>query len=545
VTGNATRDIKELAVKRYFRFAAAIGVLLGTISQNGPALSQKPGGILHIPHGDSPASMSTHEEATRSTATPMMGVFNNLIIFDQHVPQNTLSSIVPDLAVAWSWDEDKTALTFRLRQDVRWHDGRPFSPKDVKCTWDLLIGKSNEKLRVNPRRSWYRNLEELTVDSDNEVTFHLKRPQPFFPVLLASAVSPVYPCHVPPAQMRQHPIGTGPFKFLEYKPNESIRLSRNADYWKPGRPYLDGIEYTIIPNLSTRMLAFTAGKVDMTFPYGVSIPLLKDVKSQAPVAICETTVATGSRTLILNQAKPPFDNAELRRATVLALDRKPFIDILSEGQGEIGGVMLPPPEGVWGMPSEVLQTLPGYTTDVQKNRQQARTIMEGLGYGPDKRLAVTVSTRNSPEYRDPAVILIGQLREIYIDGQLDPVDTAIWFPKVIRRDYTVGLTVTETPLDDPDTLFYENYACGAERNYTGHCDPPLDQLIDRQSMEADENKRRALVWEVERKLAESRVRPVIFYTRLSTCWQPWVKGFTIMVNGLFNGWRMEDVWLDK
>jgi len=179
---------------------------------------------------DSPASMSTHEEATRSTATPMMGVFNNLVLFDQHVPQTTLSSIVPDLAVAWTWDEDKTALTFHLRQDVRWHDGKPFSPKDVKCTWDLLTGKSSEKLRVNPRRSWYRNLEEVTIDSDSEVTFHLKRPQPFFLALLASAVSPVYPCHVSPAEMRQHPIGTGPFKFVEYKPNESIRLSRNTDY---------------------------------------------------------------------------------------------------------------------------------------------------------------------------------------------------------------------------------------------------------------------------------------------------------------------------
>ena len=95
--------------------------------------------------------------------------------------------------------------------------------------------------------------------------------------------------------------------------------------------------------------------------------------------------------------------------------------------------MLPPPEGVWGMPPELLQTLPGYATDVLKNRQEARTIMEGLGYGPDKKLALTVSTRNSPKYRDPAVILIGQLREIYIDGQLDTVDTAIWFPKSSAR----------------------------------------------------------------------------------------------------------------
>jgi peptide/nickel transport system substrate-binding protein len=532
-------------MKRHLRTFAAVGALLGAINPHGLALAQQPGGILRIPHGDSPASMSTHEEATRSTATPMMGVFNNLVLFDQHVPQNTLSSIVPDLAVTWTWDEDKTALTFHLRQDVRWHDGKPFLPKDVKCTWDLLTGKSSEKLRVNPRRSWYRNLEEVTVDSDSEVTFRLRRPQPFFAALLASAVSPVYPCHVSPAQMRQHPIGTGPFKFVAYKPNESIRLSRNTDYWKPGRPYLDGIEYNIISNLSTRMLAFTAAKVDMTFPYGVSMPVLREIKSQAPQAICETTVATGSRTLIVNQTAPPFDNAELRRAIVLGLDRKPFIEILSEGRGEIGGVMLPPPEGVWGMPREVLQTLPGYNTDVQKNRQEARAIMEGLGYGPDKRLAVTVSTRNTPEYRDPAVILIGQLREIYIDGQLDPVDTAIWFPKVIRKDYSVGLTVTETALDDPDTLFYENYACGAERNYTGYCSPQLDQMIDRQSIEADPNKRRALVWEVERKLAQDQVRPIIFYSLLSTCWQPYVKGFTIMVNSLFNGWRMEDVWLDK
>ncbi len=317
-------------MKRHLRTFAVVGTVLGAITSSGAAFAQKPGGILRIPHGDSPASMSTHEEATRSTATPMMGVFNNLVIFDQHVPQNILSSIVPDLAVAWSWDEDKTALTFRLRQDVRWHDGRPFSPKDVKCTWDLLTGKSSEKLRVNPRKSWYRNLEKVTVDSDNQVTFHLKRPQPFFTALLASGASPVYPCHVSPAQMRQHPIGTGPFKFVEYKPNELIRLIRNPDYWKPGRPYLDGIEYTIIPNLSTRMLAFTAGKVDMTFPYGVSIPLLKEVKSQAPQAICETTVATGSRTLIVNHtARWDEDGAGVH--DVIGTRCDPYTNLLLKG----------------------------------------------------------------------------------------------------------------------------------------------------------------------------------------------------------------------
>src|SRR5205823_2634629 len=132
-----------------------------------------------------------------------------------------------------------------------------------------VAGRSSEKFRVNPRKAWYRNLEEVTTRGDYQVTFRLKRPQPSFLALLASGMSPVYPCHIPPRDMRSHPIGTGPFKFAEFKPNEYIRLTKNPEYWKPGRPYLDGIEWTVIPNRATQTLAFIAGKFDMTFPYEV------------------------------------------------------------------------------------------------------------------------------------------------------------------------------------------------------------------------------------------------------------------------------------
>ena len=167
-----------------------------------------------------------------------------------------------------------------MRQGVKWHDGKPFTARDVQCTWDLLTGKANEKLRVNPRKSWYRNLDEVTADGDYQVTFHLKRPQPAFIALLASGWSPVYPCHVPPRDMRTHPIGTGPFKFVEFKPNEVIRVARNPDYWKPGRPYLDGIEYTIIKNPSTAIMAFAAGNFDRYAVGILSIPLMKQIQSR-------------------------------------------------------------------------------------------------------------------------------------------------------------------------------------------------------------------------------------------------------------------------
>src|SRR5262249_61293783 len=133
--------------------------------------------------------------------------------------------------------------------------------------------------------------------------------------------------------------------------------------------------------------------------------------------------------------------------------------------GEDGAVSEPHPAGLCGMPPDLVKTSPGYDRDVEKSRAEARSLMKKLGYGPDKRLAVTVSTRNVAGYRDPAVILIDQLKEVYIDGVLDTVDTTQWYPKIMRKDYTVGLNITETAVDDPDPAFYENYVCGAMRNY--------------------------------------------------------------------------------
>jgi peptide/nickel transport system substrate-binding protein len=342
--------------------------------------------------------------------------------------------------------------------------------------------------------------------------------------------------------MRQHPIGTGPFKFVEYKPNERITVTRNPDYWKPGRPYLDGIEHTIIPNTATWHLAFVAGKLDFIFS---TMPLLRDLKSQAPQAICDVVMDNNSRDLLINPAAPPFDNPELRRALTLSLDRQAFIDILAEGQGAKGGAMLPPPDGIWGMTPEILEKLPGYGPDIAKNREEGRALMRKLGYGPDNRLAVKLSTRNVPGYRDAAVVATSQLREVYLDAELDVVDTANYFPRIMRKDYKLAVEVSTGGLDEPDQKFYENYVCGAERNLTGYCDPETDRLIDAQSMETDQNRRRGLVWEVERRLAEGGSRPVLLYSRFANCRQPRVKGLVTMTNSRFNGWRMEDVWLDR
>ena len=221
------------------RMALVAGSFVALMMAATPSFAQKQGGTLKISHRDNPPSASIHDELTISVNQPFMAVFNNLVVFDPKEKVNSPDHIVPDLAESWAWNDDKTKLTFKLRQGVKWHDGKPFTSADVKCTWDAVRGKGDEKLdiiRKSPRKIWYINLKEVTTNGDNEVTFNLERPQPSFLSMLAGGYSPVYSCHVPGRDMRSKPIGTGPFKVVEFKRNESIKLVRNPDYWKKGRP---------------------------------------------------------------------------------------------------------------------------------------------------------------------------------------------------------------------------------------------------------------------------------------------------------------------
>jgi peptide/nickel transport system substrate-binding protein len=113
------------------------------------------------------------------------------------------------------------------------------------------------------------------------------------------------------------------------------------------------------------------------------------------------------------------------------------------------------------------------------------------------------------------------------------------------KDYTIGIDVMATGIDDPDAVFYEHYACGSAANPDGYCNPEIDKPIDQQSASSDSQQRRQIVWEIERKLQQDGARPIIFYPRGATCWQPYLKGLAVMINSSFNGWRFEDIWLDK
>ena len=181
------------------------------------AVAQKSGGVLRRANDETPPSASLHEEGSNIVTTPFVPVFNNLVDFDPTKSQSRPESIVPDLATSWSWSADNKTLTFKLRRGVKWHDGKPFTSADVKCTWDAVTEKRDAGWRKSPRKAWYSNLQEIVVEGDDQVSFRLGRPQPSFLFFFAGGWSPVYPCHVDGRQMRQKPIGTGPFMVRSFE----------------------------------------------------------------------------------------------------------------------------------------------------------------------------------------------------------------------------------------------------------------------------------------------------------------------------------------
>ena len=165
--------------------------------------------------------------------------------------------------------------------------------------------------------------------------------------------------------------------------------------------------------------------------------------------------------------------------------------------------------------------------------------------GRAAELDAKAATRNIAVYRDPAVILIDQLKKIYIDSELEIVDTPQWYAKVARKDYTIGFNLTGVSVDDPDGNLVENYSCKSERNYTQYCNAEVDKLLTAQSRELDREKRKKIVWDIERILVEDAARPMIQHGVSGNCWHSYVKGYVAHSNSIYNNTRFEDVWLDK
>jgi peptide/nickel transport system substrate-binding protein len=511
-----------------------------------PHPNGKKGGVLQMmDREDLAQGFSIHETSTIASVWPVAPCFNNLVLFDPFKAVESADTVIPELAERWSWQDNYRNLVFFLRKNVKWHDGQPFTAKDVKYTFDMVREAKDAaaKLRINPRKDWYANVESIEVADPHTVIFHLKRPQPSLLMMFASGYSPVYPAHVPVNDFRSKCVGTGPYKLKEWKKGEFIEFVRNPDYWVPNRPYLDGLKYIIIQERGTRFAALQAGRLDVSFPGEATKPMADQLKASGAKLNFHLVGSNVNDNLIMNIKKAPFDNVKVRRAISMAIDRDAYAKAVHQGGANAGASLMPKPQGFWGLAAKDLVALPGYGK-AEEDKAKAKKLLAEAGFTPQNPLRTEMGTRAIALYVDFASFVINELKQVGIQATLKQVETAQWHPMVTRREYQMGANLTGGGVDDPDGTFYENYACGSPRNYTDYCDEQVMKMFDAQSQELDRAKRMQIVFQIQKKLEEDAARPVMGWRLDYFPMAPYVKNL-VPHHNIYNYARMQEVWLDK
>jgi len=536
-------------------FRSAVAVLLGVAvvagvlavrpveSQTPPSPTPKSGGSLNVMlREDLSPGFAIHETSTIGTVFPASPCFNNLVYFDPLKSKESVDTIIGELAEKWSWQDNYRNLVFFLRRDVKWHDGKPFTSKDVKFTFDMVREAPDAvgKLRLNPRKDWYVNVDAIEAPDAYTVVFRLKRPQPSLIMMLASGYSPVYAAHVPPTQYRTSCVGTGPFKVKEWRHGEFLEYVKNPDYFIKGRPYLDGMKYIIIKERGTRTAALQAGQLDMAQPGETTKAAAEQLKAAVPKMTFQPFSTNVTDNIIMNFKKPPFDNPKVRLAVSYAIDRRGLIQAVHQGSANLGAGMAPRPYGVWGLAEKDLLGLPGYGKAADM-KAQARKLLAEAKITPQNPLKVEMVTRAIAIYVDMASFVINELKQVGIETTLKQVETAQWHPMATRGDYQIGANLTGLGPDDPDANFYENFACGSPRNYAGYCNEQVMKMIEAQSQEIDPKKRLGMVWAIQKKLEEDAARPVLDWRMDYFAMWPHVKNL-IPHQSIYNFGRMQEVW---
>ncbi|MEA2728685.1 MAG: peptide/nickel transport system substrate-binding protein [Acetobacteraceae bacterium] len=265
-----------------------------------------------------------------NTLDPMLTTLGDEYIYD-NIVFNGLTrmredlSIEPDLAESWSSTEDLKRWTFRLRHGVKFHNGQEMVAEDVVASFRRLLDPASGA----PARSQYEMVAAVSAPDPATVVFELKVPYSGLADVLSDRQVKITPRDAV-GQLATQPIGTGPFKFVSYTPGDRVVMTRNADYFEPGLPKLDGVELHIIPEMSVKIAALQAGDIDVV--WDLPLEQVKPLSSQGELRA--DSVATASWDgAVMNNLVPPFNDVRVRQAFHLAVDKKDVIELTLYGQG--------------------------------------------------------------------------------------------------------------------------------------------------------------------------------------------------------------------
>ena len=450
--------------------------------------------------------------------------------------------ILPDLATEYSLSPDGRTWTFKLREDARWHDGTPVTADDLKFSLDRIINPPEGLLvgRAGPIKTYISSTDQIRTPDEHTLTITTDFPAASFITNLASVYVSAFPRAAtekldPPSMvLHNQVVGSGPFKFGSATRGSFYRMVRNDDYYEPDLPFLDGITYLVMPSPAIRLAALKAGEVEI-------IMLLTEAEAESLAGDSERIMlirepSAGGNTVQMNLSMPPFDDPRVRRAVNLAFDRSEAVIAL--GGGFNGAIM--PPGGPWALdPDEVLQ-LPGYGV-AEADRAEARQLLAQAGF-PDG-LRVKMQTRSDPFSTSLAEFAAAQLATVGINVELEPMERTAYQDFLLRGEHAIISHSHSFSLDDPDAILPAHYSCGGSENFPGLCDPELDEMIQAQSRELDPDRRKKLVDEIQRRVWDEDAKVWFNWSVRRTPVSVRVQNFAPGGPSLYQGRRLESVWL--
>ena len=475
---------------RAFAVLAVFAVIVVVLST--PAISQTPkgGGTLNVTQReDLPQGFAIHETSTISSVWPVMPCFNNLVLFDPLKKTESMETIIGELAEKWSWQDNYRNVVFFLRKNVKWHDGQPFTAKDVKFTFDMLreAPDASAKLRINPRKDWYSNIQNIETPDPHTVVFHLSRVVIDFPYYVGSSTyqAVILPANWP-GHFAKNPIGTGAFKLVEYVPGQRARYIKNPTYWNKGLPYLDEIRFTLNVGPEAQVTQLLGGSVD--YATGISensIPVLR-ANPNVKIRAAHSAFYNG---IFVRTDKAPFNDKRVRQAMALCLDRRAVITGVQHGFGLIGNDHV------------VSRVFPLFSPIAQRTQDfaRARTLLSAAGY-PHGFSATLTTTSDTADLVSLALVAQQMWKRVGINVKLKPEPGSVYY----NSDWLQApLSITEwASRPTPSQMLNLAYRSTAVWNASHWVNHTFDRLTNGLDATLDFTKRKAIVKQIERLMTD-------------------------------------------
>lgn len=514
----------------------ASAFIAGLASLGGAALAQTKGGTLTGIVQPEPPTLMLGLNQQAPTIFVAGKIYQSLLTYSKDLkPQG-------ELAKSWTASADGLTYEFDLQENVKWHDGKPFTADDVVFTVDKFLRDTHPRAAVNIKRY----IDRVTALSPTKVEFKLK--EPFGPFLWLFEVStlPMIPKHVydgtdyktNPAN--ETPIGTGPFKFKEWKRGSFIHLVRNEDYWKPGKPYLDELYFRVIPDSASRALAFE--KNDVQYLRGGDVDNV-DIRRLRGLKGVETTAAgwemySPLAFMMMNQRKAPFDNVKVRQAVMHALDKNIiektiFFGLAKTAVGPIASATQ------FFDPS-----LKPYPLDLAK----AKTLIKESGVDLSKSPVKILSFPYGAQWDRLAEYTKQTLEQVGFTASIEPADAGSWAKRVSDWDFDISFNFTyqygDPALGVARHYLSSNIVKGSPfANNQGYKNPKVDELLIKAASVVDPAERAKLYKEFQAIATEEVANGYLAELQFATLWRDNLKN--LVTTGIGLNETFDNVWIAK